>query len=189
MRKLTPLALACLLLAGCGASPAATRTPGPAQPAGALQTQAAKKAPAYGKVLQFALQGFDQKVSIDGETRTVTLDYTAWLQAGPDRLGAVFTKQEVVTRTLTLEARKAGATGWEVRNLAVQTRLNGNLTLVKDGKQVPGVAPGLKSIDTELQALVALIQKNRVWPENPRGEKRAAILEFAETFRSFVVKP
>ena len=180
--------LTAVVLTACGTSPVATNQSTVQAENQALEAEATKSGPTYGKVMQLTWQGFEVQQSIDGSMVNQSLRYTAWLQAGPDRLGPVFTRQEVVMRQLIIEARVVQPGNKLVPvNLAVTgPTKDGVLTIVKDGKSVPGVAPGLKSIETELVALVTDIQKNRLYPLTPRGQERAAILNFIETFRAHV---
>lgn len=195
MRFLIPVLIVSTLVSGCGSSPVSS---GPIEPSvsaarsdvssDALQVDATANRPTYGKVMQFAWTGWDARHSVDGQMLTCTLSYRVWLQAGPDRLGTVFTKQEIVERDLIMELREAGSGKWAPDSVAVKTNGSGFLTIVRNGKPVVGVAPGLKSVDTELQAMLALIEKNKLYPETPRGDQRMSILWFIETFRPFITK-
>ena len=191
MRTLTRGIVLITLLAGCGSISSTPAAVVPGQTGSrafddAAQAAATSNKIPFGKVRELQVQGFRSRPSLDGKYWVSDLRYRVSLQAGPDR--SLFTKEESVWRTLYMASKLEKGGKGAPTYIALQTDRNLNLTVMSMGKLVPGVAPGLKSVEAEFQFMVSEIEKNRLDIKYCEANERADLLPFATQLRGLIAR-
>ena len=180
MKTIFSVAIATVLLAGCGTSniPTVSRTVSTASAEDSTLLEAEATQTGVGRLLDIEFRDYRASHSLFGKTDTYYLTYDAYIQTNPDIPKEVTLKfRQRIERQIVLELPKERETGHPHRLAISSTCKEGAKpgqsfrTIVKDGNWNPG-AGTMKSVQAEMQFLMREMDHTPLYPRKNGAEQK-----------------